>query len=180
MGARKSTTARRAGRRTSASVSDRACTCHFLERAAAEPTSSIVFDERTNEYHIVGRGAGRHGHLVVYHCPFCGGAAPKSKRSSLFAHITHAEAGRLNNLAAGMRTVREAIAKLGKPDDDMPAGLRSGRAGSTTEPPTLTSYRTLRYERLSKTVDVLLVDEGPARGLRVTLQGKHVGAPRKP
>jgi hypothetical protein len=162
-----------------ASVTDTACTCGYLQRESNEPKSGIVFDEVVNEYHIT-IGGKHSGHLLIYHCPWCGGAAPQSKRASLFAVITQDESSRLLGLAAGFKTVAQAVKKLGKPDDDMAVGVSRGSRPSESEAPTLTSYRTLWYRRLSKTADVLLTDYGPEHGLRVTLQGKHLGRPSPP
>jgi hypothetical protein len=135
----------------------------------------IVFDERMNEYHI--ENVGDAGHSVIYHCPLCGGAAPPSKRGSLFATITNDESSRLIALATGFKTVTQAMAKLGTPDDDMPDGISMGSKPTEGEAPTFTSYRTLTYKGLSETADVVLIDYGPEHGLRVTLRGKYLGKP---
>ncbi len=137
----------------------------------------IVFDAAMNEYHIKNVGKDRHGHSVIYHCPFCGGAAPRSKRGSFFATITSAEARRLNELASSLRTVEEAIARLGNPDGDLEQGISMQTPASETQPAKVVSYRTLTYKHLSKTADVVLVDYGPERGVRVTLRGKYLGKP---
>jgi hypothetical protein len=163
---------------THASVTDAPCKCGYLERASDEPMVPIVFDEQTNEYHI--ENVGDAGHRVIYHCPFCGGAAPPSKRGSLFATITQDENSRLIALATGFKTVKQAVAKLGTPDDDMPAGLGMGSKPTEGEAPTFTSYRTLTYKGLSETADVVLIDYGPEHGLRVTLRGKYLGKPEHP
>lgn len=54
------------------------CTCGWLERAAAEPSSPIGFDEKANEYHLV------HGrfYTILRFCPFCGCKTPESRRES--------------------------------------------------------------------------------------------------
>jgi hypothetical protein len=134
---------------THASVTDLACTCGYLERRSSESRSPIVFDETVNEYHIENVGKNS-GHLVIYHCPFCGGTAPQSKRASLFAVITHDESARLQDLAAGFKSIAEAVKKLGKPDGDLAVGISQGSRPSESEAPTVTSYRTLTYTRLSK------------------------------
>jgi hypothetical protein len=139
----------------------------------------IVFDQQMNEYHIqnVGKNA---GHSIIYHCPACGGAAPPSKRGSLFATITRDESSRLVALATGFKTVKQAVAKFGVPDDDMPDGIGMGSKPTDGEAPTFTSYRTLTYKGLSETADVVLIDYGPEHGLRVTLRGKYLGKPEPP
>ena len=160
---------------TWASVKSRQCTCGFLERVVAEPGIPIVFDERTNEYHVVHNAKDRGGHTIIYHCPFCGGAAPRSKRGSLFATITSDEARRLHELASGLRTINDAITRLGKPDEDHDPGMTVHTKGSASEPPKVVSYRLLRYTHLSKVANVELIDQGPERGIRVVLQGKYLG-----
>jgi hypothetical protein len=62
------------------------CKCGFLERHAGEPDSPIRFDAQMNEYHFVYPGSmGGEARMNIYHCPFCGGRAPKSRRGDLFA-----------------------------------------------------------------------------------------------
>jgi hypothetical protein len=153
------------------SVTSTACKCKWLERAAAEPTDPVVCDELTGEYHITKPGG---GHMVIYHCPFCGGAAPLSRRDELFAHITHAEADRLHALTAGFKTVDQAIAALGAPEHDYAKGFRTHEPAKGRKPPEVKTFRSLTFTHLSDTADVILTDlvEG---GLRVTFQGKYLG-----
>lgn len=132
-----------------------------------------------NEYHIQDVGKDRGGHTIIYHCPFCGGAAPRSRRASLFAVISSDEARRLHDLASGLRTIEAAIARFGKPDEDHDPGITVHSKGTDREPPKVVSYRMLRYTRLSKTANVELIDQGPERGVRVVLQGKYIGAPKR-
>ena len=163
-------------KRTFASVTTTACTCNYLERASEEPRSPIVFDVAMQEYHIKNIGEDA-GHSMVYHCPFCGGAAPKSKRASFFATITDTEWGRLRDLTRGLKTVVEVIEKFGEPDQDLPDGLSVKSRGSETEAQTVNSYRMLLYTKLSETAVVQFIDYGPDRGVRATFQGKHLGKP---
>lgn len=164
-------------KRATASRPKKRCKCRFLERSAAEPEIPIVFDERMNEYHIE-NVAKDGGHSVIYYCPFCGGAAPRSKRQSFFATITSAEAARLRDLTAEVKTVAQALAKFGTPDDDLDPGTTVFDKASDTQSPRVTSYRTLRYKRLSQTADVDLTDFGPERGLRMSLMAKYIGEPQ--
>ena len=83
---------------TFASVTEQPCTCGFLERQADDPASPIVFDARLNEYHFEypspcagGDCPTAKAEMMIYHCPFCGGAAPVSKRASLFTAFTPEE-----------------------------------------------------------------------------------------
>jgi hypothetical protein len=134
----------------------------------------IVFDPQTAEYHIVLGPTGGTGFLVVYHCPFCGGAAPKSRRHLLFAVIPLEEESRLAELLAPIRTVRDALALLGEPEFDHPTGLRVGEDERDGRPPVRWHRRTLLYQRLSGVADVHLTE---VRGGRIDwrLVGKYVG-----
>ena len=162
-----------ADRPTFPSVTDAPCKCGYLKRAADDSRQPIVFDKLTGEYHFRYREGGANGFstLVIYHCPFCGGAAPKSKRALLFHVIPPDEERRLTHLLDGVKSIRAAIRKLGKADDDNPRGAgvqmpeRGGRA------PTTQWFRTLRYEKLSKVADVWITER--ADGLASwRLQGK--------
>ncbi len=166
---------------TASSVTDQPCTCGSLQRAAEEPSNPIVFDATMNEYrlkHFDLEGTGQHGYGVIYHSVFCGGAAPRSQRGTFFVQITTAETRRLKALASGLRTVEDAIAKLGKPDEDHPTGMTTQSPATDTEPSIVRSYRLLRYTRLSETANVMFVDYGPERGLSMTLESKYIGPPR--
>lgn len=87
--------------RTFASVTDEDCKCGSLERDANDPDSPIIFDVELNEYqfeYTVGdKGKAK---MTIYHCPFCGGAAPESHRENLFAVIPNEEEARLRELTA--------------------------------------------------------------------------------
>src|SRR5260370_37691856 len=98
---------------TFASVTKRRCTCGALERNSEDSEIPIVFDARMNEFSF--RWPSKHGdaHLLIYHCPFCGGAAPQSKRDTLFAVVSTTEARRLHELLSDIKTIEEAIKKLG-------------------------------------------------------------------
>lgn len=128
------------------------CTCLYLERAATEPDNPIVFDELVNEYQFRHFNSG--GMSVIRHCPWCGGAAPESKRDSLFAHITHAERERLEALAEDVKTVADVLARFGSPDSDLANGYSTSSAPSDTKPSVVSSHRVLRYTKLSETADV--------------------------
>ena len=77
-------------------------------------------------------------HLTIYHCPFCGGAAPPSKRDTLFTNISDQEAARLYRLFEGMHTLEEVVRALGPPDDDMERGLTVREPEKEGKPPTIT------------------------------------------
>jgi hypothetical protein len=152
------------------SVTSAPCNCDLLQRAVAEPEDPIVFDEDTREYQITKPDG---GHLRVFHCPFCGGATPRSRRASLFATVSNAELARLEKLTSGFRTVEEAVAALGQPDVDNPHGLRLHGPETPDAPSDITTYRTLTFTRLSEVADVELTDYG-VKGLRFTFRGKYL------
>src|SRR4051794_5133927 len=103
--------------RTFGAVTELPCTCGSLERGGGNPDVPIVFDPVTGEYHIEYKGPdGKpRGCTVIYHCLFCGGTAPRSKRHLLFAVISAEEETRLAKMLAGVTTIEEALGRLGKP-----------------------------------------------------------------
>jgi hypothetical protein len=160
-------------RPTFASVTEAPCKCGHLRRAADDPRMPIVFDELTGEFHFQYREDDANGFstLIIYHCPFCGGAAPKSKRALLFHVIPPDEERRLSELLDGVTSIRAAIRKLGKPDEDNPRGIgmetpeRRGHAAAKQW------FRTLRYEKLSEVANVRITERADGRA-SWQLQGK--------
>ena len=61
------------------------CDCRTLERLSKEPSIPIEFDAKLNEYRLRGTVGEQ---IMIYHCPFCGGRTPNSRRAELFTHIT--------------------------------------------------------------------------------------------
>ena len=116
--------------------------------------------------------------LVIYHCPFCGGAAPKSKRALLFHVIPPEEERRLSAILGGITTLRAAIRKLGKPDDDNPRGTGVQYPEHRGRPPTMQWFRTLRYDNLSKVAAVHFTERGDGRA-SWSLHGKEKKRRRK-
>ena len=153
-------------RRTYASVTDVACRCDYLQRRAEDPDIPIAFDETTGEFQFTYGGAT----LIIYHCPFCGGAAPKSKRPLLFAVVPSEEEERLANLLTPLSTIGSALKRLGKPEHDDPHGLRTTSGGKDGRP-IMQRYRTLTYERLSEVADVQIVERAD-RSIHWQLSGK--------
>ena len=133
------------------------CDCGWLENAAADPNIPVVFDELTAEFQIV-RSGQLGGHAPIYHCPFCGGSAPESKRADLFEHITAEEMYRLHQLTEGIRNVTDVLGKFGPPQEDLPNGHAETPRPREGEPPRTEWFRTLRYSNLSSTaiVDVIV------------------------
>jgi len=114
-------------------------------------------------------------YLTIYHCPFCGGAAPPSKRETLFTTFSVQEAGRLCRLFHGMRTLEEVVRALGPPDEDAGRGLRVREPEKEGKAPRLRIYRTLRYTRLSDTADVEVYADPAEGNVQVALVGKYIG-----
>jgi hypothetical protein len=63
------------------SVTTEGCSCTYLQREAAEPSSPIQFDTEMQEYQLAHLSGG--GHSMIYHCPWCGGVAPRSQRERI-------------------------------------------------------------------------------------------------
>src|SRR5687767_9714674 len=104
------------------SVTSEPCGCSFLERASAEPRSVICYDEELGEYQIRHPAGGWSG--PIYHCPFCGGLTPESKRAALFASVTWAEVARLEALTAGISSIEDAIERFGPAQSDRADGMK--------------------------------------------------------
>ncbi|MHB2020891.1 MAG: hypothetical protein ACYCW6_28475 [Candidatus Xenobia bacterium] len=163
---------------TNLSVTGKPCICGYLERAADNDEIPIVFDARLNEYNYeysIAAGDCTHkGSLRIYHCPFCGGAAPQSKRALMFTVVQPAEKRRLNKLLEKVHTIQDAIQLLGPPDDDNWSGETVDRSEKDGKAPTSESFRALRYYRLSETATVCITDHNRDR-VHVTFQGKYMG-----
>jgi hypothetical protein len=166
---------------TSASVTTEPCRCGYLQRAADDPGSPVVFDSDSNEYNFRGPGSAaaedpRFVTVRIYHCPFCGGAAPSSKPRLQFVVISQGEQQRLLQLLDGIRTLDDAIRVLGPPEEDTPHGVTETHPEEESAAPTVRSCRTLTYRGLSETADVCILDRQGDR-VGVILQGKYVGGP---
>lgn len=168
---------------TYASLTDQRCECGYLQRAADDPDSPIVYDARLNEFNfeypsVPGDGdEGTKSMLRIYHCPFCGGAAPESKRDLLFAAVTLEEENRLGELLTGIKTLDDAIRKLGDPDRDEPDGVTQKTPERDGNPPIIESFRSIVYCGLSNTADVHIIDYRQ-NGVGIRLQGKCLGQDR--
>ncbi len=163
-------------RPTSASVTDAICDCKYLQRAADDPDVPIVFDERTKEYHYTYQesGSGVPANLNIYHCPFCGGAAPTSKRPLLFHVVSSEEKRRLADLLVPIRSIRELVETLGEPDEDDPAGMWERFEELKDRPSRVVPYRMLTYKSLSDVANVQ-VYERPDGTIGWSLSGKYLG-----
>jgi hypothetical protein len=159
---------------THASVTDEPCNCGYLQRAADDPDHPIIFDERTSEYQFTYQELGLEGRsmLVIYHCPFCGGTAPESKRSLLFAVIPRAEQARLSAMLAPIETIHDALAALGTPTWDDYSTIR--RPEQQGKPSSIEYHREIRYENMSDVADIWIT-ERPDGKVYWQLQGKYLG-----
>jgi hypothetical protein len=146
------------------------CRCVVLDRLAKEPAVPVVFDPELNEYHIE-RADG--GSVMVYHCPFCGGRTPKSRRGDLFMHITGAEHERLRGIVRNLESVSDVLAALGPPDRDDPAGC-SMETRSKRGPSSVKLYRGLTYSALSTMADIKVTVNPINEKVAFGFQGKQI------
>lgn len=153
---------------TFASVTEVPCSCRTLERAADDPKNPIVFDAETAEYQFVFDSE----MLVIYHCPFCGGATPKSKRHSLFARIPIEEESRIAELMDGIDTIDDAVQKLGKPDFEGTLITRYLDKGN--QAPIIEHHREICYESLSDSAEIRITERSNGK-ISWQLQGKYLG-----
>jgi hypothetical protein len=154
---------------THASVTEEPCTCDYLQNAADDPGNPIVFDAQTAEYQFSYDDGAM---LVIYHCPFCGGAAPESKRALLFEQIPEAEQERLGKLLHGITTIDAAIKKFGKPDFE---GVSTSKHPERQDkPPRIEHHRDIRYHNLSDIAEIWIT-ERPDGSIYWHLQGKYIG-----
>jgi hypothetical protein len=165
-------------RPTYASVTAEPCTCKYLANAADDPRIPIFFDERTHEYQYTYQESECSGlsTLVIYHCPFCGGTAPASKRHLLFHVIPHEEEDRLAAMLSPIRTIREALERLGSPDHDDPQGEIRREQETDESPSSMRWFRALTYRCLSSAADVRITERDDGTVYTV-LQGKPIGDP---
>jgi hypothetical protein len=150
------------------------CDCDWLSRAVDEPAVPIEFDVRMNEYHVIMTYSdGSHGHMIVRHCPWCGGTAPKSQRGSFFAHLHDEERQRLNSLMKGIKTVDDVLLKFGEPDEDHAQGVGTLTPGNDTTPDHYEPQRLLRYTGLSEiaSVDIIVY---PTGNIGFSYNGKYL------
>jgi len=150
-------------------VTDLACQCGLPQSASEEPESPVVFDAKMGEYRFTHSGG---GYAVIYHCPWCGGALPASKRASLFETITQAELDRLLQLTAHLKTVTDAIDAFGRPDEEQAQGMTIRVLTTEDQPSRVTTHRTLTFRNVSETADVILTDHAPDR-VSFTFVGKE-------
>ena len=155
-------------KRTHASITEEDCHCNYLQDMADDPGSGIEFDELTSEYQFVCDSS----IVVIYHCPFCGGAAPESKRSLLFAQVPESELDRLSQLLGSITTIDDVLEMLGKPDSE--GYSTSTLPEAENKAPRIERHREVRYNSLSDVADVSFT-ERPSGEVDWCLVGKYIG-----
>lgn len=164
-------------RRTPASVTDADCTCGYLQRAADDPDLPIQFEASTGEYQFAYQAeVWGPSMLVIYHCPFCGGAAPRSKRELLFHVIPDAEEERLKDMLLSIKSIADALERFGEPDSDSPFGGATMHDEANGEAGRVEYGRVLRYESLSEVASVEII-ESPRGRVGFSLAGKRKNPP---
>lgn len=86
------------------------CDCGVISAMLNDPTSGLTLGE-DNTFLLAGQ-------WCVYHCPFCGGLLPHSRKPIWYPRLTDDERARLQQLVEGIATAEEAIRRLGPPDYD--------------------------------------------------------------
>lgn len=161
---------------TYASVTEELCTCGYLQNAADDPDNPIVFDAATGEYQFsyIDPNAKCEGRamLVIYHCPFCGGAVPASKRALLFAVVPRMEEERLAGMMAPITTMKEALATLGTPDFEGHSTTRGPEREG--EPFEVIRHRKIMYRDLSDVAELWITERADGT-VWWRLQGKYIG-----
>jgi hypothetical protein len=144
---------------TFASVTNELCTCGTMQRCSQDPAIPITYSVDTGDYQLEFRLAGGEcGHMVLYHCPFCGGCLPQQPPDVKFNVLSIDERTRLLKITHGINSIEAALERLGKPDYDLPSGLiYDGKTKDGTLPRT-TVHRVLRYCNLSRQADVCITE----------------------
>lgn len=151
------------------------CQCGFLEGMARKPDSPIKFDVEMNEYYFsYFDGGGEESKLIIYHCTFCGGAAPDSFRPSKFAMLSHAELERLREMTKNLKTMDDVLANLGSPDSDDQQGVMWTIPESDEHSEITEAFRTLIYRSLSQTADICVIVRRGGE-THFTFSGKYLG-----
>jgi hypothetical protein len=156
------------------------CTCGYLARAADDPANPIIFDEQTSEYQFTYQEPDCEGRsmLVIYYCPFCGGAAPPPRRHLLFAAIPRDEEQRLAELLRPIETIQQALDTFGPPQMDSYSTIRDLHRDEPDHPPTVQRRPSLLYTALSDVADVRITERPDGR-TSWTLSGKCLGGGRQ-
>jgi hypothetical protein len=135
------------------------CDCGWLERAANDPSVPIGFDAQTNEYFLrAGTPGDAEAHHVIKFCPWCGGDAPVSHRTSLFEVVTPEETIRLHEFMSKSRTRDDVIREWGPPDEYIDNGYTETEPQRPDTPARTVTFDVMRYKKVSQSavVDVIL------------------------
>ncbi len=125
--------------------------CDHVEELAAKPGSCVRYVADQREYFIFGTGDLR---VCLFFCPVCGRKMPlhETKR----CQKSGSEVARLERLVAGIKSIEQAIEKLGRPDAE--DGPVSDHFYWKAERLPVGYRRCLCYKRLAKSVDVQVVE----------------------
>jgi hypothetical protein len=130
----------------SQSVTSTPCNCGYLERSANDAHKPIVFDPTENRYHYCYDYRGRSAHLMIYHCPWCGGVASGSHRANRFHVLKTEQCKEITQKVAACETLEAIIAILGQPDGDGPTIIKHHETDDS--PPRIDCVRQITYDKL--------------------------------
>ncbi len=147
------------------------CECRWLERAAHDTHCPIEFDVKLNEYHLKTSNGGS---MMIYHCPFCSGRAPKSLRSQMFATIPPEETVRLHVLTKHITNETELRATLGDPSHTFEPGIISMDAEVDGHAREVRTAKSLRFDQHSETATISATVARDGR-VRIFFSGKYIG-----
>lgn len=137
------------------SVTSKRCNCGWLQHVVQDTTVPITYEEELHEYHLIFSVNGNSGYKILYHCPFCGGRAGESLRASFFHVVPDQERKRLLRKVECLVTFADAVALLGKPDEDIIMDSPTEGLGRESA----SKQRTLIYSKLSDVAKVVIVEK---------------------
>lgn len=104
---------------------------------------------------LVNRSFWLGGSWAVYHCHFCGGLLPDSRRPIWYPRLSQEERARLQQLVEGITTAEEAIERLGPPDFDAMMGVHESIEGRLVWNEELSNKcRNVEYHNLSEHANI--------------------------
>ena len=165
-------------KRTYSSVTNVQCTCGVLGELSKEPENPIKFDAALNEFHIEYlTPQGKKVAIVIYHCTFCGGTLPESRRDKLSKTIPESERQRLSQLIEGVNSIDDAFRAFGVPDFDDIISTEGVVVNSEENNGDLSreNERSLTYQRLSEYADVH-INSSPGGVARILVVPKKIDA----
>lgn len=132
------------------------CRCGTLAKLAAEPGGPVIFVKPTGEYRLM-LGDPEGGYVLIRFCPVCGGGAYPGDQEQV-GHLTNAEKHRLIKLTEGLSNLADVRGRLGVADYDSKVGTATTRPKEPGICERTEVIRVLRYERLSASADVIVVE----------------------